>query len=93
MSILQVQGLAHAHLPVFIQGSPMEAHNCAYKDEEGRELDEHGPSLDQASMPQNCWNSQTSHGGRTSQELRSIHPPEIIGTTSDLYYYDSTGHE
>lgn len=40
------RGSVHAHLPVFIQGSPMEAQHCAYKDEEGRELDEHGPRLD-----------------------------------------------
>lgn len=36
---------ASSLLPIFIQRSSMEAHHCAYKDEEGRELDEHGSSL------------------------------------------------
>ena len=67
----------------------MEAQHCAYKDEEGRELDEHGPGLDYASVPQNCWNSKASHGRRTSQEFCSINPPstfsagqEVCGSTT-----------
>lgn len=87
-ALLLGYSLAVLHLsPIFVQGSPVEAHHRAHKNEEGRELDEHGPGLDQASMPQDCWDSEAAHGRRSGQKLCSIDPPEKRDALPDYNYY------